>query len=107
MILRININYFPDSINQLVFVMETECDFCEVGNYLDEEYDLLGVKAMWFGRIPPMFRRNVSFPSSGSNSKSSKKPAIVPVSRRRIAGFLFGLYVDLDGGGDTFLQNVG
>jgi hypothetical protein len=40
-----------------------------------EEYDLLGYNAVWFGRSPPTFRRNLSLPSSGFTSKPNKKPA--------------------------------
>jgi hypothetical protein len=40
-----------------------------------EEYRLLGWDVMQFGRSPPMFHRNVLPPSSGVESKPSKKPA--------------------------------
>jgi hypothetical protein len=42
-----------------------------------EECELLGSDAVYFGRSSPMFRGNVSFPSSGSKSKPNKKPTII------------------------------
>jgi hypothetical protein len=42
--------------------------------YLHEECDLLGCKAVQFGRSPPTIQGNVSPPYSGSKSTQSNKP---------------------------------
>jgi hypothetical protein len=39
-------------------------------------YELLGYNAVYFGFSPPMFRRNISPPSSATWSKPSENPAI-------------------------------
>jgi hypothetical protein len=52
-----------------------------------KEYDILGY-AVWFGGSPPKFRKNVSTPSSASNSKQSKKLAI---SKQQAEHFAYAL----------------
>jgi hypothetical protein len=45
------------------------------GNFSDEESYLLGYNAVKSVESQPMFQRNISLPSSGVESTSSKKPA--------------------------------
>jgi hypothetical protein len=68
---------------------------------MTEEYDPLGCNAIYFRRSLPTFRRDVSSPSSGSESKPRKKPTINRVS------ILLDLLFDPEDGDDTFLRNVG
>jgi hypothetical protein len=44
------------------------------GNYDKKELHLLRYNALQSVQSQPMFRRNMSLPSSGSKNKSSKKP---------------------------------
>jgi hypothetical protein len=66
------------------------------GHY--EEYFLLVCTAVYF-RKSPTFRKNLSPPFSGSNSKSSKDLLA--------ACFSLGSLFDSEQGGDTFLRNIG
>jgi hypothetical protein len=68
-----------------------------------EEFYLL-----WSAERQPTFRRNISPPSSGPKNKPSKKPDIRALLANLFhAGFLLGLFLCPEDGGDMFLRKVG
>jgi hypothetical protein len=69
---------------------------------------LLGYNAVWSVESRPIFRRNISTPSSGPKNKPSMKPesrALLAICVH--AGFLLDLFLGPEDGGDMFLRNVG
>jgi hypothetical protein len=65
-----------------------------------KEYHLLAYNAVNSAECQPTIRRNVLPPSSGS------KKSVKAGGMKRSAGFLLGLFLDPEDGGNMFLRNV-
>jgi hypothetical protein len=85
--------------DQVYNAEQHQTDFCET-----EEYYLLGYNAVWAVESHRKIRRNIFPPSLMLKNKPSKIRTLLATCFH--AGIFFGLFFDLENGGDMFLRNV-